>query len=64
MTWTEAQKEVLDNITTGFHMNFGEPCECGSDAYSTRTKTGYSDFMTFKHKCQECGNEFSTYIEG
>jgi hypothetical protein len=65
MSATDAQLETINNITPrGFHINEGEPCECGAEAYSTRKKVGYSDFVTYYHTCGECGNKFSTYIEG
>lgn len=48
----------------GFHLNSGSPCSCGVEAIRTSKSVGYSDFVTYTHRCTECGNEFSTYIEG
>lgn len=64
MTWTDAQRETLEGLTTGFHLDHGEPCECGSDDYTTTREIGYSDFATYTHRCGACGNVFATYIEG
>ena len=65
MSWTDEQRATVDGLErTGFHMDSGEPCECGPDDYVTRSKVGYSDFVTFTHKCRSCGNKFTTYIEG
>lgn len=65
MNLTEAQKETMNNLESrGFHLNQGTPCECGPEPYKTRRKVGYSDYVTYYHTCTECGNEFSTYIEG
>lgn len=65
MSLTDAQLETINGITPkGFHLNEGTPCECGPDEYTTTKERGYSDFMTYHHTCGECGNEFSTYIEG
>lgn len=63
--FSEEQLETINNITPrGFHLNSGMPCECGAGPYSTSKSVGYSDFVTYAHSCSECGNEFSTYIEG
>ncbi len=62
---TEAERETIDEIDkTGFHLDTGRPCECGGDDYRTRTKRAYSDSLIFKHKCRNCGNKFTTWIEG
>mgnify|MGYP000241041372 CR=1 FL=1 len=65
MTLTEEQRETVEGIKPkGFHIDSGEPCECGAEQYQTTKSRGYSDYMTYTHKCSECGNQFSTYIEG
>lgn len=65
MGLTDAQEETLDGISPkGFHPNEGVPCGCGAEHYTTRKEVGYSDFVTYYHKCTNCGNRFSTYIEG
>lgn len=48
----------------GFHPDSGEPCTCGVEHLSTSKSLGYSDFVTYTHTCRQCGNTFSTYIEG
>jgi hypothetical protein len=63
--WSEAKQETARGIyPMGFHLNKGEPCECGPGEYSTSKEFGYSDFVTYTHRCGSCGNEFETYIEG
>lgn len=63
--WSEAQRKTIEGLSPkGFHVDAGEPCECGAVPYTTSSKVGYSDFMTYTHRCGNCGNEFSTYIEG
>jgi hypothetical protein len=65
MTLNDKQLETINGITPkGFHLNKGKPCECGGDNYRTKKRRGYSDYITYTHTCNECGNEFSTYIEG
>jgi len=65
MGLTEAQLATVNGISPkGFHLNDGTPCSCGPEPYSTTTEHGYSDFVTYHHTCGDCGNEFSTYIEG
>lgn len=65
MGLTEPQQNTINGISPkGFHLNSGSPCDCGPEAYSTRKEVGYSDFVTYHHRCGDCGNEFSTYIEG
>lgn len=65
MSLSEQQVDTINSITPrGFHLNKGEPCECGGNNYSTSKKKSYSDYMTYYHSCKNCGNEFSTYIEG
>jgi hypothetical protein len=62
----EKQNQTLENISPrGFHINTGEPCECGENAdYSTYSERKYSDSIVYYHNCQDCGNSFSTWIEG
>lgn len=63
--WSEAQRATVEGTTPrGFHWNKGKPCECGPENISTTSERGYSDFVTYRHRCRECGNEFETYIEG
>ena len=57
------EQEILRQLP-GFHLDSGWPCDCGIDAIRTNKSVGYSDFVTYTHSCTECGNEFSTYIEG
>jgi len=61
----EKQIETVNGISPkGFHINEGEPCECGSEYYLTTPERKYSDSMVYHHKCEKCGNKFSTWIEG
>jgi nicotinic acid phosphoribosyltransferase len=60
---TEQQKEILRQLP-GFRLDSGEPCLCGTDAITTTKEYGYSDSLIFHHRCGECGNEFTTWIEG
>lgn len=65
LRFSEAQRETVAGISPmGFHLNKGTPCECGPEEYSTSKEVGYSDFVTYTHRCGSCGNEFETYIEG
>jgi hypothetical protein len=64
MTFTEAQRETLNGLSTGLHLNAGKPCECGPEQYSTRKERKYSDSMVYNHHCSACGNKFSTWTEG
>lgn len=65
MPITEAQLRTINEISPrGFHLNRGVPCECGGSEYNTRKKVGYSEYVTFYHRCLSCGNRFETYIEG
>lgn len=55
----------INQITPrGLMINEGRPCDCGAEAYKTRTEHKYSDTMVYYHTCTECGNEFSTWTEG
>lgn len=61
----EEQLNTINEISPrGFHINDGEPCECGGGQYNTRKERKYSDSMVYYHHCTSCGNEFSTWIEG
>lgn len=61
----ECQRQTLEGISPkGFHLNRGTPCCHDPEKYVTRKKRGYSDFVTYYHRCTICDNEFSTYIEG
>jgi hypothetical protein len=65
MNMNQAQLDTVNGITPkGFHINDGEPCECGGDKYVTTKERKYSDSMVYYHHCKECGNDFSTWIEG
>jgi hypothetical protein len=65
MALTDDQKRTLSEIpSVGFHINTGGPCECGGENYRTTKTHGFSDSIVYRHKCQTCGNEFSTWIEG
>lgn len=59
----ERQIEICRKIP-GFYLNKGIPCTCGADKLQTKKKVGYSETVTYYHRCSDCGNEFSTYIEG
>ena len=62
--WTDAQRKTVEGIGTGLLWNDGVPCECGPDAIVTRKERKYSDTMVYRHRCTECGQEFSTWTEG
>lgn len=65
MSLSQAQLDTVNGLDEkGFHLDEGTPCECGPEAYSTTSNVGYSDFVKYTHTCGECGNEFTTYIEG
>lgn len=57
------RQEILRELP-GFRLDRGEPCLCGVEAISTRTERAFSDSLVFHHTCTECGNYFSTWIEG
>jgi hypothetical protein len=59
----EQHKEILRQLP-GFRLDSGVPCLCGIDAITTSKRRGYSDSLIFTHRCDECGNEFTTFIEG
>jgi len=48
----------------GVHLDKGEPCACGIEHITTRSRRAFSDSRIFTHRCTACGNEFSTWIEG
>ena len=48
----------------GFHLDEGMPCLCSIESITTSKRRGYSDSLIFTHRCRECGNEFTTWIEG
>jgi hypothetical protein len=62
-TEERTEQQILRQLP-GFHLDSGSPCTCGVEAIRTSKSVGYSDFATYSHRCTECGNEFSTYIEG
>ena len=59
----DQQNEILRQVA-GFRLDSGEPCLCGVEALTMTKKRGYSDSLIFTHQCGECGNEFTTFIEG
>mgnify|MGYP006914326648 FL=1 len=59
----EQQIERLRQLP-GFRLDSGVPCLCSIEAISTSKKRGYSDSLIFTHRCSDCGNEFTTFIEG
>jgi len=60
---TEQHIERLRKLP-GFRLDAGMPCLCSIEAITTTKKRGYSDSLIFTHRCSECGNEFTTFIEG
>jgi len=48
----------------GFRLDAGMPCLCSIENITTSKRRGYSDSLIFTHQCRECGNEFTTFIEG
>ena len=48
----------------GLRLDGGVPCLCSIEKISTHKRRGYSDSLIFTHRCRECGNEFTTFIEG
>lgn len=63
----ELRNHILRSIRPrGFHLDtkHGQPCACGAEHIRTRSKVGYSDYVTYFHRCLACGNRFRTYIEG
>jgi hypothetical protein len=48
----------------GFRLDAGVPCLCSIEKITTSKKRGYSDSVIYSHRCDECGNEFTTFIEG
>jgi nicotinic acid phosphoribosyltransferase len=59
----EQQIEKLRQLS-GFRLDSGVPCLCSIEAITTSKRRGYSDSLIFTHRCRECGNEFTTWIEG
>ena len=59
----EQQVERLRELP-GFRLDSGVPCLCSIEAITTSKRRGYSDSLIFTHRCSECGNEFTTFIEG
>ena len=59
----EQQIERLRQIP-GFRLDAGMPCLCSIEEITTSKRRGYSDSLIFTHRCRECGNEFTTFIEG
>ena len=62
--WTKQQRKTVEGIPTGLRWNSGVPCECGPGHINTKTSLEYSDTMLYKHRCRECGSQFSTWTEG
>jgi len=60
---TEQHIERLRELP-GFRLDAGVPCLCSIEAITTSKKRGYSGSMIYTHRCGECGNEFTTFIEG
>ncbi len=60
---TDRRTAILRELP-GFHLNTGEPCLCGAENISTRSRRGFSDSLVFYHRCRACETEFSTWIEG
>lgn len=62
----ELDEQQIDRLRRlpGFRLDSGVPCLCSIEAISTSKRRGYSDSLIFKHRCCECGNEFTTWIEG
>ena len=48
----------------GLRLDEGVPCLCSIKKIATHKRRGYSDSLIFTHRCGECGNEFTTFIEG
>jgi nicotinic acid phosphoribosyltransferase len=59
----EQQIERLHKLP-GFRLDSGVPCLCSIEAITTSKRRGYSDSLIFTHRCSDCGNEFTTFIEG
>lgn len=61
----QKQLDTINNINPkGLMINDGKPCECGSKDYATSKEQKFSDTMVYHHKCEDCGNQFSTWTEG
>jgi len=60
---TEQHIERLRQLP-GFRLDVGTPCLCSIEAITTTKKRGYSDSLINTHRCDECGNKFTTFIEG
>ena len=62
----ELDEERIERLRElpGFSLDAGKPCLCSIEAITTTKKRGYSDSLIFTHRCSECGNEFTTFIEG
>lgn len=60
---TDRRTQLLRELP-GFHLNTGEPCLCGIEHITTRTKRAFSDSLVFDHRCGACETRFSTWIEG
>jgi protein-disulfide isomerase-like protein with CxxC motif len=62
----ELGEEYIERLRQlpGFRLDSGVPCLCSIEAITTSKRRGYSDSLIFTHRCSECGNEFTTFIEG
>jgi hypothetical protein len=62
----ELDEQQIDRLRQlpGFRLDSGVPCLCAIEAITTSKRRGYSDSLIFTHRCRECGNEFTTWIEG
>jgi nicotinic acid phosphoribosyltransferase len=62
----ELDEQQVDRLRQlpGFRLDSGVPCLCSIEAITTSKRRGYSDSLIFTHRCRECGNEFTTFIEG
>ena len=60
---TEQHIELLRQLP-GFRLDSGTPCLCGVESITTRKRRAFSDSLIFNHRCRECGNRFTTWIEG
>ena len=60
---TEQHIERLRELP-GVRLDAGVPCLCSIEAITMIKKLGYSDSLISTYRCSECGNEFTTFIEG
>ena len=62
-TVREQQLAIYRQIP-GIRADEGEPCLCGVEFLSTSGRRAFSDSRIYHHSCSQCGNKFTTYIEG